>query len=209
MMKGGGIFMTNAKRSATVERNTSETQIAIKLGVDGSGVSKVSTPIGFFTHMLEAFAKHGLFDLQATITGDMHIDQHHTVEDTGIVLGQAFKQSLGDKKGMLRSGSFAYPMDEALAVVAIDISGRPHVQYNVKLKRRWCGDLDTDVLPEFFHGFSAGLGANVAIHMTIGRSDHHKIEAVFKAFGKALFMACLTSDRIGDRVLSTKGSLDD
>jgi imidazoleglycerol-phosphate dehydratase len=200
--------MATTKRSASITRETSETSIAISLSIDGSGKSKVTTPIGFFSHMLEAFSKHGLFDLRATISGDTHVDQHHTVEDTGIVLGQAFKQALGDKKGILRSGSFAYPMDEALAVVAIDISGRPHVQYMVKFRRRFCGELDTDVLPEFFHGFAAGLGANIAIHMHIGRSDHHKIEAIFKAFGKSLLMACLRSDRIGNRVLSTKGSLD-
>jgi len=194
-------------RQAKIERITKETSIKAKLVVDGKGSAKIKTPINFLNHMLESFAKHGLFDLELLVKGDIHVDQHHTVEDTGIVLGNAFKKALGDKKGIYRSGSFAYPMDEALAVVAVDISGRPFLQFEAEFKRRMCGDLDTDVIEDFFQGFVMGLQANVAVHMHIGRSDHHKIEAIFKAFGKAMMMACMRNSRIGKQVLSTKGKL--
>ncbi len=195
------------KRQSKITRQTKETNIFIKLNIDGKGESKIQTPINFLNHMLESFSKHGLFDLEIKAEGDIKVDQHHTIEDIGIVLGQAFKEALGDKKGINRSGSFAYPMDEALAVVAVDLGGRPFLKFDAKFKRRICGDLDTDILTDFFQGFSTNLGANIAIVMPYGRSDHHKIEAIFKAFAKALMMACERNARIGSNVLSTKGRI--
>ncbi|MEI6222171.1 MAG: imidazoleglycerol-phosphate dehydratase HisB [bacterium] len=196
-----------ALRKACVERKTKETAIAIDLVVDGSGKYAIETPVNFFTHMLESFARHGLFDLKIKAVGDVHIDQHHSVEDVGIVLGQVFKDALKDKKGIQRSGFFAFPMDEALALVAVDLSGRPFLQYDAKFKRRMCGDLDTDVLEDFFQGFAMSLQANVAIRMNYGRSDHHKVEAIFKAFAKAMLMACSVEPRLKGEVQSTKGVL--
>jgi imidazoleglycerol-phosphate dehydratase len=192
-------------RTAIVKRETKETAISVELNIDGTGDSQIQTPIGFLSHMLEAFSKHGLFDLTLKVKGDLEVDQHHIVEDCGIVLGQAFKKALGDKKGINRAGYFVYPMDEALAVVAIDISGRPYLQFNAEFKRRFCGKLDTDLLEDFFCGFSISLGANVVVRMPYGRSDHHKIEAVFKAFGKAMKMACSTDPRAIENIPSTKG----
>lgn len=192
-------------RRSSIKRKTKETDISVVVNIDGAGVSQIKTPIGFFDHMLEAFAKHGLFDIQLEAKGDIEIDQHHLVEDCGIVIGQAFKGALGDKKGINRAGFFVYPMDEALAVVAVDIGGRSHLQYDVTFKRRLCGELDTDVLHDFFDAFAANLGANIVVRMAYGRSDHHKIEAVFKAFGKAMKMACSTDPRMLDDIPSTKG----
>ena len=177
-------------RIAKISRKTKETEIKVMLNIDGKGKYQIKTPIGFFTHMLESFAKHGLFDIQLNVKGDLQVDQHHTVEDTGIVLGQAFSKALGDRKGINRAGYFIFPMDEALAIVAVDISGRPYLKFEGKLQRRFCGDLDTDLLEDFFYGFSVGLQANIALQIKYGRSDHHKIEALFKAFAKALKMAC-------------------
>ncbi|MBT4351340.1 imidazoleglycerol-phosphate dehydratase HisB [archaeon] len=191
-------------RKSRITRKTNETDIKIKLDVDGTGKSKINTPIGFFNHMLEAFSKHGLFDLEIDVKGDIEVDQHHTVEDIGIALGNAFLDALDDKKGINRSGYFVYPMDEALAVVAIDLSGRPYLQYDAEFKRRYCGELDTDLLHDFFEAFAVNLKANVVVRMPYGRSDHHKIEAIFKAFAKAMKMACEKDDRIKG-VLSTKG----
>ncbi len=196
-------------RKATVERKTKETRITISLDIDGTGKSEIGTPIGFFTHMLEAFARHGLFDLRTKAEGDMEVDQHHTVEDCGMVLGRTFKKALGDKRGINRAGYFVFPMDEALAVVAVDIAGRPYLQYKATFGRRFCGGLDTDLLEDFFGGFAAGLGANVAVRMPYGRSDHHRIEAAFKAFGKAMKMACSTDERAMADIPSTKGMIDD
>ena len=196
------------KRTAKIIRKTKETDVSIELKLDGQGKYQINTSINFFNHMLEAFAKHGLFDLKISAKGDLQVDQHHFVEDIGIVLGQVFKKTIGDKKGINRSGYFVYPMDEALAVAAIDLGGRPFLQYKVKFKRRFCGDFDTDVLEDFFQGFASSLGANVAINMPYGRSDHHKIEAVFKAFAKAMLMACMVNPRIKGQVISTKGTLD-
>ncbi len=196
-------------RKADINRNTKETQVHVSINIDGSGKSRIETPVGFLSHMLELFAKHGLFDLEVDAKGDICVDEHHTVEDCGIVLGQAFKRALGDKKGINRAGYFVYPMDDALAVVAIDIGGRPYLQYDAKFKRRFCGELDTDVLEDFFYGFAVNLGANVVVRMPYGRSDHHKIEAIFKAFAKAMKMACSLDKRaIGD-VPSTKGVIED
>jgi len=195
-------------RTAAIERNTKETQIQATLNIDGKGTPKVDTPIGFFSHMLEAFAKHGGFDLELRVRGDVQVDQHHTVEDTGIVLGQAFKRALGDKKGINRAGYFIFPMDESLAVAALDISGRPYLKFDGKFRRRFCGELDTDLVEDFFYGFSVGLGANIALLIKYGRSDHHKIEATFKAFTKALKTACSRDERLKDELPSTKGLIE-
>jgi imidazoleglycerol-phosphate dehydratase len=195
-------------RIAQIERKTKETRISVDLNLDGSGTYGIRTPVGFFTHMLESFAKHGLFNLKMNVEGDVEVDQHHTVEDCGIALGQAFKKTLGSKKGINRAGYFVYPMDDALAVVAVDVSGRPYLQYDVQLRSRFCGELDTDVLEMFFYGFSIGLGCNVAVRMPYGKDDHHKIEAVFKAFGKAMKMACSTDPRAVQDIPSTKGVIE-
>ncbi|HIH92151.1 TPA: imidazoleglycerol-phosphate dehydratase HisB [Candidatus Woesearchaeota archaeon] len=192
-------------RCATIRRKTKETDIALALNIDGKGKSTITTSIGFLTHMLESFAKHGLFDIRLRVKGDVDIDQHHTIEDTGIALGQAFGKALGSKKGINRAGYFIFPMDEALAIVAVDIGGRPYLKFNGTFKRRFCGGLDTDVLEDFFYGFSIGLGANIAIQIRYGRSDHHKIEAVFKAFAKAMKAACSTDKRAVKELPSTKG----
>jgi len=195
-------------RKAKIERKTKETQITLDLKIEGSGKYEIKNPIGFLTHVIENFAKHGLFDIKMKAKGDLEVDQHHLVEDCGIVLGEAFKKALGDKKGINRAGYFVFPMDEALAVVAIDISGRPYLQFDVKFKRRFCGDLDTDLLEDFFQGFATGLGANVVVRMPYGRNDHHKIEAIFKAFGKAMKMACSRDKKAKESIPSTKGFIE-
>jgi len=192
-------------RVAKVIRKTKETSISVRLNIDGSGKYAVKTPIGFFNHMFEAFSKHGLFDLELEASGDLEVDQHHLVEDCGIVLGQAFREALGDKRGINRAGYFVFPMDEALAIVAVDVSGRPFLQFDAKFRRRECGDLDADVLEDFFQGFAQSLGANVAVRVPAGRSDHHKIEALFKAFAKAMKMACAKDARAMGSLPSTKG----
>jgi imidazoleglycerol-phosphate dehydratase len=196
-------------RTTEFKRHTKETNISFYMNIDGTGEYKIETPIGFLTHMLESFAKHGLFDITLQAEGDLHVDQHHLVEDCGIVVGQAFKKALGDKKGINRAGYFIYPMDEALAVVAVDISGRPYLQFDATFKRRFCGDLDTDLLEDFFQGFASNLGANIVVRMPYGRSDHHKIEATFKAFAKAMKMACSTDPRSIENIPSTKGMIED
>lgn len=198
----------STNRMATIERRTNETMITVALKIDGNGTYTVATGIGFFNHMLEAFTKHGLFDISINAKGDLEIDQHHTVEDIGIVLGQAFKKALGDKKGINRAGYFVFPMDEALAVVAVDISGRPYLQFDATCKRRFCGDFDSDLLEDFFEGFAVNLGANVVVRMPYGRSDHHKIEAIFKAFAKAMKMACSIEKRAANTLPSTKGVIE-
>jgi imidazoleglycerol-phosphate dehydratase len=194
-------------RHAKIDRNTNETKISCELTIEGTGNYNIQTPIGFFNHMLESFTKHGVFDISIKADGDLHVDQHHLVEDCGIVLGQAFKEALGDKKGINRAGYFVYPMDEALAVVAIDIGGRPFLQYDADFKRRFCGELDTDLLEDFFSGFALNLGANVVVRMPYGRSDHHKIEAIFKAFAKAMKMACSVDPQAIENIPSTKGKI--
>ena len=194
-------------RTSQAIRKTKEVDISIDLNIDGSGKYEIKTPIGFFTHMLEAFSKHGLFDITANIIGDTQVDQHHTVEDTGIALGEAFKQALGDKKGINRSGYFVFPMDETLSTVAIDIGGRPYLQFKADFSRRFCGELDTDLMADFFQGFALGLGATIAVQNPYGRSDHHKIESMFKAFAKAMKMACSTDPRAKGSMPSTKGMI--
>jgi imidazoleglycerol-phosphate dehydratase len=195
-------------RKAKIERKTKETEITLDLKIEGSGKYDIKNPIGFLTHVIETFAKHGLFDIKMKAKGDLEVDQHHLLEDCGIVLGQAFKKALGDKKGINRAGYFVYPMDEALAVVAIDISGRPYLQFDVKFKRRFCGDLDTDLLEDFFQAFATGLAANVVVRMPFGRNDHHKIEAIFKAFGKAMKTACSKDKKAKENIPSTKGIIE-
>ena len=191
-------------RAATIKRRTNETDIKIALNIDGTGKYQIKTPIGFFTHMIETFAKHGLFDITLIAKGDLGVDQHHTVEDVGIALGQAFKEAIGDKKGINRAGYFIFPMDDTLAIVALDISGRPYLKFNAKFNRRFCGELDTDLAEDFFYGVSIGLNANIAIKAT-GRSDHHKIEAIFKAFAKAMKAACSKNRQALKELPSTKG----
>ena len=195
-------------RIAKISRKTKETEIEVKLNIDGKGKYTIKTPIGFFTHMLESFAKHGLFDVQLNVKGDLQVDQHHTVEDTGIVLGQAFSKALGNRIGINRAGYFIFPMDDALAIVAVDISGRPYLNFKGKLQRGFCGNFDTDLLEDFFYGFSIGLQANVAVKIEYGRSDHHKIEALFKAFSKAMKMACSKDKRALKEMPSTKGLIE-
>jgi len=197
----------NKMRKASVNRQTKETKIDIRLNVDGKGEYNISSPIAFLSHMLESFAKHGLFDISLKAEGDMQVDQHHTVEDCGIVLGMVFNKALGSKKGINRTGYFVFPMDDALASVSVDLSGRPFLIYNVQFKRRFCGDFDTDLLKDFFQGFAVNLKANIAIQLLYGKNDHHKIEAIFKALGKAMKMACSIEPRLGENILSTKGCL--
>lgn len=192
-------------RKASIERKTKETHIYSNLQIDGKGKYEILTPIGFFNHMLESFTKHGLFDLKFKAEGDLEVDQHHLIEDSGIVLGRVFKKALGAKKGINRAGYFVYPMDDALAVVAVDISGRPHLIFDVQFKRRWCGELDTDLIEGFFLAFSNNIGANITVKMPYGKNDHHKIEAIFKAFAKAMKMACSEDPRAIEDIPSTKG----
>ena len=194
-------------RTAGISRKTKETSIKATLNIDGKGEYKIDTPIGFFTHLLESFAKHGLFNITLDVRGDLNVDQHHTVEDTGLILGQAFHKALGSKKGINRAGYFIFPMDDALAIVALDISGRPFCQLEGNLKRRFCGDLDTDLIEDFLYGFSIGLRANITANIEKGRSDHHKMEALFKAFGKAMKAACSLDKRALEELPSTKGLL--
>lgn len=194
-------------RITTIERKSKETQIKIKLNIDGSGKSRVVSKIGFLNHLLETLAKHGLFNIEADIKGDIHVDQHHIVEDTGIALGAAFKKALGDKKGIKRAGFFIYPMDESLVMTAVDISGRPYLKMDADFKSKKVGEFSTDSLEDFFQGFVASLAATLHIRVYYGRSDHHKIEAVFKAFAKSLKEACAEDKRLGNKIPSTKGIL--
>ena len=194
-------------RRAVIDRQTTETQIALTLTIEGKGRYQVSTGIRFLDHMLELFAKHGGFDLQIKATGDLDVDQHHTVEDLGIALGEAIGKALGDRKGINRAGYFVMPMDETLAVAAIDLGGRPATVVNLKVKTRLVGDLQTELVHDFFEGFAMGARANVHMNVMYGRSNHHKIEAVFKAFGRALRVACAKDKRMAQMLPSTKGLL--
>ena len=194
-------------RSASISRTTSETDIALTLAIDGAGKAEVATGIGFLDHMLTAFARHGGFDLSVQAKGDLHIDAHHTTEDVGIVLGQAFAQALGDKRGIRRFGQALLPMDEALAEVAVDISGRPFLAWEVAFERASLGGLDTQLFEEFFRAFAGN--ALITLHVTrrAGRNAHHVAEACFKGVARALRMAVEIDPRAGDSVPSTKGSL--
>jgi imidazoleglycerol-phosphate dehydratase len=193
------------KRKAKIYRKTKETNIEIELNIDGKGEADISTPIPFLDHLLNNFAKHGLFNLKIKAKGDIEIDQHHTVEDIGICLGETFKKALGDKKGINRAGYFVFPLDEALSVVAVDISGRAFLNFDCKFKREKIGDLDSDLIKEFFWGFVRHLEATLHIRALYGENDHHKAESIFKAFGKAMKMACSKEKRILKELPSTKG----
>ena len=194
-------------RVGVVDRKTTETQIALRLNVDGQGTYTVATGIRFFDHMLELFTRHGGFDLDLKVTGDLDVDQHHTVEDTGIALGEAFAEALGDKKGILRAGYFVMPMDETLAVAAVDLSGRTAYTVEDLVTVPLVGDLQTELVTDFFEGFARGAKCNVHIKVMYGRSNHHKIEASFKAFARALRGACSRDERMKELLPSTKGLL--
>lgn len=193
-------------RTATVNRKTNETDIFLELDLDGTGKSEINTGIGFFDHMLTSFARHGFFDLKLTVKGDLYVDGHHTVEDTGIVLGQAIRNALGDKAGIKRYGSFLLPMDETLVLCAIDLSGRPYLNYQADMKAERVGYLDTELVHEFFYAVSYSAGMNLHLKQMDGDNSHHIIEAMFKAFAKALDEAVTVDQRIAG-ALSTKGTI--
>lgn len=194
------------ERIATIERYTSETKIKCTLNLDGSGKADIHTGIGFFDHMMNSFARHGFFDLSLQVEGDLEVDTHHTVEDTGIVLGQAIAQAVGDKKGIARYGSQILPMDEALVICALDLCGRPYLVCDLTLDREKVGDLETEMVREFFYAVSCGAAMNLHIRQMSGANNHHIIEAAFKAFARALDAACAMDPRVSG-VLSTKGAL--
>ena len=194
-------------REAAVERNTKETQISAELRIEGTGIYEISTGIRFLDHMLELFTKHGAFDLKMKASGDLDVDQHHTVEDTGIVLGDLFAKALGDRRGINRAGYFVQTMDESLAVVAVDLGGRPALVYDQQVNVVHVGDLQTELLEDFFDGFANHAGANFHAKVMYGRSNHHKIEAIFKCFARAMRYACSTDERLKDQLPSTKGLL--
>jgi len=193
-------------RSAKMERKTKETEITAELELDGGGAAEIQTGIPFFNHMLEIFTRHGLFDIKIQAKGDIEIDYHHTVEDVGLTLGQAFKEALGDKQGISRFGEATVPLDEALAQVVVDLSGRPYLAYNVKIRTGRVGDFDTDLPHEFFQALANQLGMNLHMNVTQGENPHHIIEACFKALARAMGKATRMDERIKG-VLSTKGSL--
>ncbi len=195
------------KRSARVERNTTETQIVLRLTIEGNGQYRIATGIRFFDHMLELFARHGAFDLSLDCDGDLDVDQHHTVEDVGIALGEAFDQALGDKRGILRAGYFVMPMDETLAIAAVDMSGRASSVVDTSVRSRMVGDLQAELVVDFFEAFARGARANVHVKIMYGRSSHHKIEAAFKAFARALRVACSRDKQMSRMLPSTKGLL--
>ncbi len=194
-------------RKARIQRNTNETRIDLTLNIDGRGRYQVSTGIRFFDHMLELFARHGGFDLRLNAEGDLDVDQHHTVEDVGIALGEAFDKALGNKLGILRAGYFVMPMDETLGLAAVDFGGRAVAVVDTKVRHRLVGDLQTELVYDFFEGFARGARANVHARVLQGRSNHHKIEALFKAFARALRAACWRDRRMAKMLPSTKGLL--
>ncbi|MCI8381137.1 MAG: imidazoleglycerol-phosphate dehydratase HisB [Lachnospiraceae bacterium] len=193
-------------RTANIERNTKETKISMELNLDGQGTGDISTGIGFFDHMLEGFAKHGFFDLKVRIDGDLQVDGHHSVEDCGIVLGQAIREAIGDKRGMKRFGQCILPMDETLVLCAIDMGGRPWLNFDAKFSTDRVGYLDTELVHEFFYAVSYSAGMNLHIKVLDGQNNHHMVEAMFKAFARALDEATGLDGRFSD-VLSTKGTL--
>jgi imidazoleglycerol-phosphate dehydratase len=194
-------------RRATVDRVTNETSIALRLDVDGKGRYDVRTGIRFLDHMLELFARHGAFDLKIDARGDLDVDQHHTVEDLGIALGEAVSRALGTRRGINRAGYFVMPMDETLALAAVDLGGRVHAVADLRLKVRSVGDLQAELVTDFFEGFAQGARANVHVKVLYGRSSHHQVEAVFKAFARALRVACARDRRLARMLPSTKGLL--
>jgi imidazoleglycerol-phosphate dehydratase len=194
-------------RRGVIDRRTTETSIALTIGLEGKGRYQVSTGIRFLDHMLELFARHGAFDLKVKATGDLDVDQHHTVEDLGIALGEAVSAALGNRRGINRAGYFVMPMDETLAVAAIDLGGRPHAAVDLKVKIERVGDLQTELVHDFFEGFAIGARANVHVKVMYGRSSHHHVEAVFKAFARALRVAVAKDKRLAKMLPSTKGLL--
>jgi imidazoleglycerol-phosphate dehydratase len=205
--KPGSSKKTAASRTTVVTRHTAETRIDIQLTIEGKGLYKIATGIRFFDHMLELFTRHGAFDLELKCDGDLDVDQHHTVEDVGIALGEAFDRALGDKRGILRAGYFLMTMDETLAIAAVDLSGRAAFAVDTKVRTRLVGDLQTELVTDFFEGFARGARANVHVKTMYGRSNHHKIEAIFKAFARALRVACSRDKQLGEMLPSTKGLL--
>ncbi|MGH9328708.1 MAG: imidazoleglycerol-phosphate dehydratase HisB [Terriglobia bacterium] len=195
------------RRAATIRRNTAETEIEARLDLDGQGRYQVSSGIRFLDHMLELFARHGGFDLEMKARGDLDVDQHHTVEDAGLVLGELVRQALGDKKGINRAGYFLMPMDETLGVAAVDLSGRPYLVLDAPLRARYVGDLQTELIEDFFQAFASAARANVHLRVLYGRSSHHAVEALFKAFARALRYACSRDARLRKLLPSTKGLL--
>lgn len=193
-------------RMVTCERKTKETDITITLNLDGTGQNQIHTGIGFFDHMLDGFARHGLFDLAVSVSGDLHVDCHHTIEDTGIVLGAAIAKAIGDKAGIKRYGHMILPMDESLALCAVDLSGRPYLKYDVAFTVEKLGDMDTEMIKEFFYAISYSAGMNIHLKIVDGENNHHMAEALFKSFGKALDMATMEETRIKE-AWTTKGSL--
>jgi len=194
-------------RRVLIDRRTTETQISLSLGLDGKGRYDVGTGIRFLDHMLELVARHGAFDLRVRATGDLDVDQHHTVEDLGIALGEAVSKALGHRRGINRAGYFLMPMDETLAVAAVDLGGRPHAVVDLKVTAARVGDLQTELVRDFFEGFAIGARANVHLKVMYGRSSHHKVEAAFKAFARALRVACARDARMAAMLPSTKGLL--
>ena len=193
-------------RTADISRKTKETDIRIILDLDGEGKSDIHTGIGFFDHMLEGFSRHGLFDLNVTVTGDLDVDEHHTIEDTGIVLGSAIREAIGDKQGIRRYGSSVLPMDESLVMTALDLGGRPWFSFDGEFRSERCGKMGTQMVREFFYAISYSAGMNLHMKILEGQNDHHKIEALFKSFARALDEAVQIDPRITG-ILSTKGSL--
>jgi imidazoleglycerol-phosphate dehydratase len=194
-------------RTATIHRKTNETEIWLKLSLDGRGKSRVSTGIRFFDHMLELLTRHGAFDLELTARGDLDVDQHHTVEDVGIVIGEAVQKAVGNKRGILRAGYFVMPMDESLAVAAVDLGGRPYCVVDAKIAATRVGDFQTELVADFFQGFAQSARANVHLRALYGRSSHHQVEAMFKAFARALRFAVSRDKRLRGVLPSTKGLL--
>ena len=194
-------------RTANIERKTRETDIKLDINLDGNGESKIETGIGFFDHMLSGFSKHGFFDMNLLVTGDLYVDGHHTVEDTGIVLGQGIRKALGDKSGIVRYGSMILPMDDALVLCAIDLSGRPYLSFDAKFTMERVGYFETALVHEFFYAITYSAGMNLHMKVLNGTNDHHIIEAMFKAFGKALDIAIQYDKRI-QGALSTKGTVE-
>ncbi len=200
--------VTRARRAASLRRATRETDVRLRLAVEGRGRVSAATGIGFFDHMLSALALHGGIDLEIRARGDLHVDQHHLVEDCGIALGQALRRALGDRKGIERTGFFVFPMEEALATAAVDLGGRPSLVFKARFRRARVGDLETDTIPEFLRGLTRGLMADLHVVLPYGWNDHHKAEAIFKAVGKALRVAMSRDRRYGGVVPSTKGRIE-
>lgn len=194
-----------SNRSAIVNRNTKETSIELGIDIDGTGAGEITTGVGMFDHMLDQLAKHGRFDLKVQAKGDLHVDEHHTVEDVGVVLGQAFAEALGERQGIVRMGHAVVPMDEALAMVAVDISGRGYAKVEASFEKEYINELPTDLIKHFFESFAIAARLNLHARLFAGENDHHKVEALFKALARALDMATQLDERIGDSIPSTKG----